>query len=622
MISASSTLNDSLSDSVTLVDKLSKSQETASGKFAKFGQSMMYANQTVDAVNKIGEAYNGLTDAGIKFESSAAEMSAITDTSGKLLDDLSAKARDTAQAFGAEPAAAMDMYSKLLSKLSPELVKVPSALDEMTQDVFTLSKTMRGDTEAAVLALTTNMNQFNISLKNPSVAAAVMTAQMNVMAAGAQQGSAEVLQVAQALEQTGRVAKNAGVNFAETNAAIQILDKAGKKGAEGGVALRNVLTSMLAPNASVVKELKKAHVNMSVLQDKSLPLTDRLRTLNKVFGDDAIMTSLFGKENISAAQSLIQGADAVDDMKKKIVGTNVAHTQAAIIMDTTAEKLARQKTAVDNLKISFFDLTGGASVYVDMGMQVMTSLAVAGLAITGVTQLLGVFSWVWGLAATAARISCAGISTAIYSIPIIGWIAAGVAAIVGLGVAMYNLSADARGILFGVWESLKSFVIGGIKILGEWWKMITTVFNPANWFNGDADSAILKFEKTAYQIGATVASAYERGRKKGVDSYNADNKQPAKKGKGSPALVVSPDGGGGDTIIQPPKGGGGGGTGGGGKSTSTGIGGSGGGGQVRNITMNVTFTNHFHSGDMREISNRVMQQITAVLTDSVTLADS
>ena len=33
-------------------------------------------------------------------------------------------------------------------------------------------------------------------------------------------------------------AKGAGVSFEETNAAIQVLDKAGKKGAEGGVALR------------------------------------------------------------------------------------------------------------------------------------------------------------------------------------------------------------------------------------------------------------------------------------------------------------------------------------------------------------------------------------------------
>ena len=33
-------------------------------------------------------------------------------------------------------------------------------------------------------------------------------------------------------------AKGAGGSFEETNAAIQVLDKAGKKGAEGGVALR------------------------------------------------------------------------------------------------------------------------------------------------------------------------------------------------------------------------------------------------------------------------------------------------------------------------------------------------------------------------------------------------
>ena len=52
---------------------------------------------------------------------------------------------------------------------------------------------------------------------------------MNVMAAAGQAGSAELPAISAALQQCGMAAKAANVSFEETNAAIQVLDKAGKK---------------------------------------------------------------------------------------------------------------------------------------------------------------------------------------------------------------------------------------------------------------------------------------------------------------------------------------------------------------------------------------------------------
>ncbi|MCS3024604.1 phage tail tape measure protein [Bacteroides xylanisolvens] len=48
-----------------------------------------------------------------------------------------------------------------------------------------------------------------------------MTDYMNIMAAGTVEGSAEIREVAEALKQTGSVAKTFGVEFAETNSLIQ-----------------------------------------------------------------------------------------------------------------------------------------------------------------------------------------------------------------------------------------------------------------------------------------------------------------------------------------------------------------------------------------------------------------
>ena len=136
----------------------------------------------------------------------------------------------------------------------------------MGDSIATLSKTMGGNVAGATEVLTTAMNQFQVSTKDPIQAAGEMQRMMNVMAAAAQAGSAELPSISAALQQAGMAAKGANVSFAETNAAIQVLDKAGKKASEGGVALRNVLATLAQGrflHKDVQQELSAAGVNMN-----------------------------------------------------------------------------------------------------------------------------------------------------------------------------------------------------------------------------------------------------------------------------------------------------------------------------------------------------------------------
>lgn len=225
---------------------------------------------------------------------------------------------------------------------------------------------MGGDTIAATDVLNTSLNQFGVSMEDPIKAAKVMTEMMNVMSAAAQNGSAELPQIKQALEQVGMVAKTTGLSFAETNAYIQLLDQAGKKGSEGGVALRNVLTTLSEGRFTsklAADGLKAAGISTDYLADSSIPLHERLKTLRKIQGDTALMTKVFGKENMAAAIALINTADEAEAMSKKIEGTNSAVEQAGVIMESTAEKNARLTAQVEDFKISIFNATSGAFGY-------------------------------------------------------------------------------------------------------------------------------------------------------------------------------------------------------------------------------------------------------------------
>lgn len=353
-------------------------------------------NAMIQNINSAADGLNSLNDPGMKLSTNMYDLQAITGVAGDKLKEIEGYARQNAKTFGGDASASAESYKLILSQLSPEIAKVPKALQSMGKEVSVTSKLMGGDTVAATNVLTTAMNQYQIALDDPIKASKEMARMNNVMAASAKEGSAELPQIAQALEQSGLAAKTAGVSFEETNAFIQVLDKNGKKGAEGGVALRNVMAT-LAQGRFLPKdtkaELQAAGVNIDTLTDSSLSLSDRLKPLKGIMSDQALVTKLFGKENSNAAIAMISNTDEANRLTQAVTGTNTAYEQAAIIMESPAEKNARLKAKIDDFKISLFNGTNGLIGYAseignvarDMG-NLMPILSGAGTVLSTLTS--------------------------------------------------------------------------------------------------------------------------------------------------------------------------------------------------------------------------------------------
>lgn len=145
-------------------------------------------------------------------------------------------------------------------------------MNDIARTTAILAKTMKGDTSGAVNAITAALNQYAIDLSNPRLAAQAVRDMMNQMAAAARIGAVEVPSVAAALQESGAAARAANVSFIETNAALQVLGKFGKEGAEGGVALRNVL-GILNRQDFLPKEvrdrLQSLGVDINAIADKT-----------------------------------------------------------------------------------------------------------------------------------------------------------------------------------------------------------------------------------------------------------------------------------------------------------------------------------------------------------------
>lgn len=295
---------------------------------------------------------------GMEFETQLASLSSITGVSGAGLQDLGAKAQSMAAKFGTDASANIDAFKTILSKLGPDIAKSPEALNSMAESVNTLSKATGDDPGKATEALTGALLQFGVSLDDPVKAAEAMAVAMNVMAAGAKEGASEVPDVAAAINVAGVAASKAKVGFEETNSAIQILAAGGKVGAEAGTSLRNVLNKLgegrFLPK-DTAKELQKAGVDINKLGDTTITFSERLRELEKISGDAALTTKLFGTDS-AAASILIKGASGnMDTLTQKLTGTNTATEQAAINMATFGETINRIKSNIDNFAIDAYN---------------------------------------------------------------------------------------------------------------------------------------------------------------------------------------------------------------------------------------------------------------------------
>ena len=597
-----------IDDTEEVVERLGETSGKTAGKLEGLGKGMFFLNQLKEGVDNIRDSFNDAIEPGIRFETAVAEMSGITNMEGKELDVLATKARNTAKAFGVDASNAMVVYKDLLSKITPELKKAPDALEIMSNNVMTLSKTMQNDVPGASAAMSTAMNQYKVSLDDPMKAAQTMTDYMNIMAAGTVEGSAEIREVAEALKQTGSVAKTFGVEFAETNSLIQLLD----------IALRNTIVKLQAPTTDAIKQLKAAGVNIKTMQNQSLSLTDRLRALTPVMHNATIMSALFGNENLASAMALIEGVDQIDTWTEAIQGSTSAVDMANKQMDTYAEKQKRMQAFIDDLKISFFEFVepiAPAIEVVGIFVGALVTLGTVAWSISqimslGITKIAGV--WIASMAkmALSTIVGSRLISVAIMGIPVIGWIVAIITAVIAFVAFLYNKFEGVRVFLFGLWEVLKTGFLSFFKTIHTIQMGIIEILNPVNWFRDDwsIDDVFERVKKEVFDNAVAVGRAWEEGKEKGRESWRNKDKVPGLDKfqlDTAPAAVNKP------TTVTTSTGGT--------SGKDVGLGGKG-GSSVRNITMNVTFNNHFRvaaGADMRDVADKVKREILAVITDTV-----
>ena len=561
------TVQTSTDNTIDSFDSLGKSIDNAFGsnsneKISSLGENIgkqaFLINQTIEAVGKFKDAYANLIAPGAEFESQMAELSAVTQKTGKDLAAIGDGARNLAKEFGGSASQQVDAFKGIIARFGPAVADSDVALESMGRSVATLSKLMDGDAKASMDALTTAMLQYGVDLTNPIEASKEMARIMNILVAGGNEGASEVTDTADALKVAGLIAKQSGVGIESFTSAMQALATGSLTGAEAGTKFRNVLMNMASESMipkETVKALKAAGVNMKTVTDSTLPLTDRLRELRKVSGSDLIM-QMFGM-NTAAAEILMDTAEQQDEWTKSITGTNAAAEGAKTIMGTFAETMSRINAKFEDWKIKTFNATKAVAPFISITGDTMTGVTDLGVAVWGLGIILkkdtwtgisigikamttGIKGWtIWtkiAAVATTVWTSAQKLLDLAFATSPIGWVVLGVGALAGGIALLWNKCEGFRAVVLGLWEVMKGFgtilkdfiidritgFLKGIGALGEAiYKLFTGDFKGAWASAKEGVSGILPFGalNNAYESAKGLGEAYEKGAADGRESF-------------------------------------------------------------------------------------------------------
>lgn len=283
------------------------------------------------AVAGVGAAFRDAAVTSMAFERSLSGLSALTGATGEDLEFI----RRTAIAMSAQSElSARDVVEamKLIGGQRPELLEAADGLAAVTRATITLAEASEGTMEDSARAVTGALGQFG---KGAEYAATFV----NVLAAGAKEGAAEIPYLQQAVEKSGSAASAAGLSFEQLVAVIEGVAPRFTRAEEAGTSLRAIFTKLEGQTNDKLKpSVVGIHQALANLAEQEL--------------STAQLTKMFGLENINMARALLDARTNIQQLEGAVTGTHVAEEQAAVVTNNLQGAVKELSNAWDAFVLS------------------------------------------------------------------------------------------------------------------------------------------------------------------------------------------------------------------------------------------------------------------------------
>lgn len=458
-----------------LDSQLSQAYKTA----GTMGKSMIVAGAAVGT--GLGAAVKTAADFE-KTMSRVGALSGATDKEMKKLNETALHLGETTS-FSASQAGEGMSYLAMAGYKTNEIISAMPGL---------LAGAAAGQTDLATTAdITSNI------LSGFGIQASETGRVMDVLTATFTNSNTDLRMLGETMKYLAPVAKSVGISLEETAAATGILGNAGIQGTMAGTSMAMAMTRLASPVGKAKKMMEKlgfsafdANGTMIPLSDMITQLTEKTKDLTQQQKLQAIKT-IFGQEALKSILTLMEaGGDTIAEFATELENSGgIAEEIAGKQLDNLMGQLTILKSAFEGAAISIGNallpslktITSGIQMLMDKfnglpeGMKaaiaIFAALSSIGLLVSG--ALLFIISLIPGFIAGFTAIAGVLGTTAGALAVTIGWIGLAIAAVVGIGIALYNAYQNVgwfRDMVNAAWAQIKTY--WGIAI--DWIKSKTS----------------------------------------------------------------------------------------------------------------------------------------------------
>lgn len=315
------------------------------------------ANAMTKAANLATSGVSAIVTKGLDFEKTMNTLSGVTGASA----DVMQRFRDTAKALGNDMTLSNTSAADAAQAMT-ELAKAGFSVDE---SITAAKGTLQLAAAAQVSAGQAAEIQAN-ALQAFGLKADYAAKAADVLSNAANASSAEITDVAFALQAGGSVARQTGVSLEDTAASIALLANNGIKGSDAGTLLKSALLKLSAPSDQAAGALQELGVSafdaqgnfvgmetlFGQLQAAAKRMTPEMYAMNTsvAFGSDAARL---------AGVAAKDGAEGFDKMRDAMNQEGSAAKLAAAQNQGLPGVIERLKNAAETLAITLFEKVQG-----------------------------------------------------------------------------------------------------------------------------------------------------------------------------------------------------------------------------------------------------------------------
>lgn len=421
---------------------------------------------------------------GMEFDSS---MSQVAATMGYSVAEINDKTSEAGQTFDKLRNFAQEMGQS--TKFSA--TESADALNYMALAGYDAEKSMRMLPNVLNLAAAGNIDLAAASDMVTDASSALglsekeTTKMIDRMAAASSKSNTSVEQLGQAILTVGGTAKVLKGGTTELSTALGILADNGTKGAEGGTALRNVLTSIQGGKfeetfGEMGVQAYDAQGNLRSLKDIFLDMGEAMEGMTDEEKTD-IINSTFNARDLKNVNALLgTSADRWDELTGAIENSKgAAADMAETQMDNLAGDITLLQSAFEGLKISVSDrLTPVFRDLVQFLTWCIDHASTLGPIILGLATAFGVFAVAINIGTIIQNVTKAFAAfNAILAANPIAIVIAVIAGLVVAFVTLYKNNEKFRNIVNSVWNAVKSKISGAIGVIKDKINSVKEAYN-------------------------------------------------------------------------------------------------------------------------------------------------